>query len=87
MIPPNNSMIPNKVAKPPLGEDKWMADGLQNLKGHVGDEDRALLEEHSGKLMLDPKMKQLLITASNYEPGSKPLDDIIGHIKKSLAAK
>jgi hypothetical protein len=87
MITQPMPIAPNQIAKPAMGEEKWMNDGLQKLKGHVGDEDRALLEEHGGKLMLDPKMKQLLITASNYEPGSKPLDDIIGHIKKSLAAK
>lgn len=77
-MPQSNSQVPG-------GVDKWAMDGFHNLRGHVDDGTRALLDANKGKLMLDPKMKNLLITASNYEPGSKPLDDIIGHLKKSLA--
>lgn len=67
------------------GMDKWALDGFQNLRSHVGDEDRKVLDAAKDKMLLDPKMKNLLVTASNFEPGSKPLDDIIGHLKKSLA--
>lgn len=69
---------------PTKGPDKWANDGLNNLKGHISEDDRKLLDEHKTALLLDPNTKQLLITASNYRPGSKPLDDILKHLKKRL---
>jgi hypothetical protein len=78
-------MIPQSSAQNPGGIDKWAMDGFHNLRNHVGDDDRNILDQAKNKMLLDPKLKNLLVTASNYEPGSKPLDDIIGHIKKSLA--
>lgn len=67
-----------------LGPDKWANDGLQNLRSHVGDEDREMIDEHMGKMMLHPKMKNLLITASKFQPGSQPLDQIFQHLKGQL---
>lgn len=69
------------------GMDKWAADGMQTLKAHVSDDDRAMLEKYSGQFMLDPKAKNLLITASNFQPGSKPLDDILKHLKARVGEK
>jgi hypothetical protein len=63
------------------GHEKWAHDGFQNLKGHVSEEDGKMLDEHHEAMIVDPKMKNLLVTASNYEPGSKPLDQIMKHIK------
>lgn len=84
--PTQPQQTPQPASPPPKGgTDKWAMDGLQNLRGHVNDDDRKVLDEAKNKMMLDPKMKQLLVTASNYPPGSKPLDDIVGHLKKSLA--
>lgn len=92
MIPPN--AMPQQMpavqqqaqpAPSAKGMDKWALDGFHNLRGHVNDEDRKVLDAAKDKMLLDPKMKNLLVTASNFEPGSKPLDDIIGHLKKSLA--
>lgn len=77
-------MIPQSNAQNLGGIDKWALDGFHNLRNHVGDDDRKVLDMAKDKMLLDPKMKNLLVTASNYEPGSKPLDDIIGHLKKSL---
>lgn len=83
---PNMTPTQTKPADP-KGPDKWAGDGLQNLKGHVGDDDRKMLEDNKGAMLLDPKTKQLLITASNFKPGSKPLDDIVKHIKNRLGEK
>lgn len=70
-----------------LGPDKWASDGFHNLKGHVNDQDREFLEKHQDALMVDKNAKQLLITAQSYEPGSKPLDDIMKHLKKQFGEK
>lgn len=70
-----------------LGPDKWAGDGFHNLKGHVNDQDREFLQKYQDAMMVDPKAKQLLITASNYQPGSKPLDDVLKHLKKKFGEK
>jgi hypothetical protein len=77
----------NQNSVDPKGPDKWAGDGFQNLRGHVGDDDRKMLEDNKGALLVDPKSKQLLITASNFKPGSKPLDDIMKHLKTRLGEK
>lgn len=72
----------NNASSPKLGPEKWAADGFQNLRSHATDEDQKMLEENKDRLMLDPKAKNLLMTAQSYQPGSKPLDDIMKHLKK-----
>ncbi len=72
------------VQDPKTGPDKWAADGLQTLKSHVNDSDKEWIDANKGKLMLDPKAQNLLITASRFEPGSKPLDEILKHLKNRL---
>lgn len=83
MLPPN--VLPNAASNNSKGPDKWANDGYQNLKSHGTDEDREMLEKYKGALMVDPKAKNLLMTASNYEPGSKPLDDIMKHLKNRVS--
>lgn len=73
--------MPNTQPAPNKGPEKWAQDGFQNLKGHVNDEDRKWLEENKSALMVDPAAKKLLVTGSNFSPGTKPLDDIIKHLK------
>jgi hypothetical protein len=68
------------------GMEKWALDGFHNLKNHVGDDDRQLLDDNQDKMLLMPKAKKLLITASSYDPGTKPLDDIMGYLKKTLSS-
>lgn len=75
---------PSEISK---GPSKWANDGFQKLKSHVNDEDREFLEKNKGALMLDPKTKNLLITASNYSSGSKPLDQIVQHLKDRMGKK
>ncbi len=69
------------------GPEKWANDGFHNMKGHVNENDREFLEKHQDAMMIDPKAKELLITASHYEPGSKPLDDVLKHLKKKFGEK
>jgi hypothetical protein len=68
------------------GMDKWALDGFHNLRNHVGDDDRSLLENNQDKLLLIPKAKKLLITASSFDPGTKQLDDVMGYLKNTLNA-
>ncbi len=75
------------MEKQVTGHTKWAADGLQILKSHVTDEDRQFLEDHKAVLMLDPKSQNLIIAASSFKPGSKPLDDIINHLKNRIGGK
>lgn len=80
---------PQQVAQdqtPAGGPDKWALDGLHTLKQHLPDADRQWLTNNIETLMLDPKAKNLLVTSSSYPPGSKPLDDIIGHLKNRYDA-
>lgn len=69
------------------GKLKWASDGFQKLRGHVGEEDAEMLDKYKDAIMVDPKLSNLLITASNYEPGSKPLDQIMAHVKNLLGEK
>ncbi len=82
-----NQTMNNVQQGPQKGPEKWAADGMQNMKMHVGDSDKEWLVANKGKLMLDPKTQNLLITASSFEPGSKPLDDIMKHLKNRLDKK
>lgn len=75
------------MSKAIKGEEKWVLDGFHNLRSHANDEERSILDQHADKMMLDPKMKNLLMAASDYEPGSKPLDQIMNHLKKGLDKK
>lgn len=86
-MPTPIQQVPQVIPPPKGGTDKWAMDGFHNLRGHVDDADRKLLDENKGKILLDPKMKNLLVTASNYDAGSKPLDDILKHLKNGLGEK
>jgi hypothetical protein len=87
MVPSQSVPLSPAASTDPKGPDKWAADGFQNLKSHTGDDDRKVLEDNKGAMMVDPKMKNLLVTASSFPPGSKPLDDIVKHLKNRLGAK
>ena len=67
------------------GMEKWAMDGFHNLRNHVDDETRKMFDDKIDTMLVHPKMKNLLVTASNFEPGSKPLDQITGYLKGFLA--
>lgn len=73
--------IPVTPVSPSKGPEKWATDGFQKLKAHANEDDRALLDKNKGALLYDPKTKNLLISASSYSPGSKPMDQILKNIK------
>lgn len=81
VLPSAPSSISNTADDQKKGPTKWANDGFQKLKLHSSEEDRTLLEKYKGAMLVDPKAKQLLITASNYSPGSKPLIQIMKHLK------
>ncbi len=80
-VPPQQPPAKTAVT---TGPTKWANDGFQNLKGHVSDDDKQWLEDNRSKLMVDPKSQNLLFAAQGYKPGSKPLDDIMKHLKNRL---
>lgn len=71
----------------PKGPNKWAHDGFQNLLLHADDDTKSWLDKNKSVLILDPKAKNLLITASSFQPGSKPLDDIVKHLKNRIGGK
>ena len=84
---PNQAMPPQQAPTKTAangGPTKWAADGFQGLKDHVNDMDKQWLDDNKAKLMIDPKAQNLLISASSFPPGSKPLDDIMKHLKGRL---
>jgi hypothetical protein len=61
--------------EPARGLDKWAADGFAKLERHgAKDLDREALFN-------DPKLKDLLIQASDLKPGSKAMDALLTRIK------
>ncbi len=78
-----NQTSPNGVPNPqsqapsmPTGEDLWAQQGIQKL----GIRDPGI----SNKLISDPKMKQLLIEASDLKPGTKAMQNIMQKIQKGF---
>lgn len=76
-----------KPMDPQKGPEKWAFDGFQNLMQHVPDDMKDWLHENKAKLLLDTKAKNLLITASSFKPGSKPLDDVVKHLQTRFGGK
>lgn len=72
-----------KVAEEkPKGEKKWADDGFKKLLDHSKDpEQKAALERAKSAMTKNPKLKQLLIYASDLKPGSKSMDKILEQIK------
>lgn len=78
---------PKEPMDPQKGPEKWAFDGFQNLMQHAPDEMKTWLHENKTALLLDPKAKNLLITASSFRPGSKPLNDVIKHLQTRFGGK
>lgn len=60
------------------GPDRWTKDGLKNVELHTGEAGSVLM----GVDLKNPKVKRLLIAASDLKPGSKAMDRLIEQIKK-----
>lgn len=63
------------------GPSRWAADGYDKLLEHGADLD--LL----GKAKADPKLKNILIEASEEKPGSKVMDKILDKLKSKAGSK
>jgi hypothetical protein len=74
-----------KVADQPLkGETKWANDGAKKLIDHAPD-DKDTIEKAKGA-MTDPKIKNLLIQASDLKPNTKAMDAVMTKLKSKLAS-
>lgn len=70
--------LPNVTPGPLKGPDKWVNDGLSKVA--VQDPDTAdLLNKQD--LVSDPKIKDLLIQASDLKPGTKAMEIMLAKIK------
>lgn len=68
---------------PKKGQEKWADDGLKKLLDHAKDsEQKKALEKARNVMLQNPKLKQLLIYASDLKPGSPALDKVLEQIKK-----
>lgn len=75
----------NKAAdstEPTKGPDKWVNDGLKKLQAHDPD----AINRIPAASLSDPKVRDLLIRASDLSPGTKAMDDIMERIEQSGAS-
>lgn len=63
-------------SSPQKGRDKWAGDGFDKVQNHVGDS----IELDKQAMLRDPKVKDLLIKASDLKVGSKAMDKIVNQI-------
>lgn len=64
---------PTPKSEPKRGRDKWAEDGLAKVAKQGVKIDRSSLD--------DPKIKELLIQASDLKPGSKAMEQVLTRIK------
>jgi CRISPR/Cas system CSM-associated protein Csm2 small subunit len=70
---------------PKKGPDKWAADGLNNLIEHSTDADKkARYEKLKAEIMQNPKLKKLVINASDLTPGSKAMEKLSQELDSKL---
>lgn len=69
-------------SKPTKGPTKWANDGFDKLIAHAKDDKtKAMLEKARADLMKSPKMREMLMRASDLKPGSKAMDKILAQIE------
>lgn len=64
------------------GPDKWASQGFEKLSAHTGGRG---LKFSQGEMMADPRLKSLLIQASDLKPGTKAMDGILRKIEQRRA--
>lgn len=78
-------LVADKKDQDPLkGKDKWASDGFDKLIQHSDDQLRNDLMNKKDTLLSDPKIKDLLIQASDLKPGSKSMDNVMSKIKNRV---
>lgn len=68
---------------PLKGADKWAADGLNKLNQHAGQPSGVA----DSTLMANPKVKDLLIQASDLKPGTKAMDKVMTKIRTEVSGE
>lgn len=71
---------PRMTDAPKKGPDKWANDGFEKLIEHSSD-----LKDKRDIIFADPKLKELLIQASDLKPGTKAMEDIKTKIKSRVS--
>jgi len=89
VTPDNSPMQLNKDRDTPTkGPKKWANDGLQNLIDHANDpKEKQTLQSQKGAMIDDPKLRDLLVQASDLKPGSKAMDNLMSKVKSRLDDK
>lgn len=69
---------------PTKGPEKWANDGASKLIDHSPD-DKATIQKARGAANDNPKVKQLLIQASDLKPGTKAMGSVLAKLKYQIA--
>lgn len=76
----------SKDTAPLKGSDKWASDGFEKLLAHAKGTG-SIIPQNKEVLLANPKIKRLMIGASDLTPGSKAMENILKEIKKIEAEK
>lgn len=83
-LPKSADNAPESKPTPPAkGPSKWADDGLKKLIDHAGDKGSDLQGIDTSQVN-DPKLKNLLIAASDLKPRSKAMEKVLAQVKARL---
>jgi hypothetical protein len=80
--PPAAAPLAAVAQQPTKGPDKWANDGFDKLIAHAKDDKtKQMLAKARADLMASPRMKELLIKASDLKPGTQAMADVMAKIR------
>lgn len=68
--------------KPKKGPDKWAADGMAKIEAYRPD-----YKKQREQMLKNPKLKSLLIRASDLKPGSKAFDQLMKQLDEKIKGR
>lgn len=74
------SGVPKVAEEKPKGEDKWAQDGFEKLKKHASPDERKKLDAMREEILRDPRKRKKVISASELNPGSKSMENVLREI-------
>lgn len=78
--------IAEQKEAPLKGEAKWASDGYEKVAKHTSGRESVILRSKS-EMLSDPKLRRLMISASDLQPGSKAMANVIKEIEKIEGGK
>lgn len=77
----STKLVADKEEAPLKGQDKWANDGFKKIQAHA-ESKGAIIPQSKETLLANPKIKKLMVGASDLTPGSKAMDSILKEIQK-----